>query len=119
MTDNVGQRKLAGQLRLFGSATRTGVLIVLALVDESHPRELARILNASLSSVQLAVDGLEREGIVATRRLGSERRVTLDPRFYGAKALKDLLLKLSDGQPHIIDAVRSVRRRPRRRGKAL
>jgi DNA-binding transcriptional ArsR family regulator len=110
---------LGRPLKVFGNPTRTGVLIALALLDESYPRELARLLKTSLSAVQLAVRGLEREGVLATRLLGSERRVTLNPRFYAYAPLKELLFKLSEGQPVLIDAIRATRRRPRREGKPL
>jgi DNA-binding transcriptional ArsR family regulator len=106
-------------LKIFGNPTRTSVLIALAWLEESYPRELARLLGSSLSSVQLAVRGLEREGVIATRRLGTERRVTLNPRFYAHTVLKDLLFKLSEGQPALMDALRGSRRRPRRQGKPL
>jgi DNA-binding transcriptional ArsR family regulator len=111
--------KLAAGARLFGNFTRTGVLIALAVLEESYPHELARLLERSLSTVQSAVDALEREGIVATRRPGIERRVVLDRRFFAATQLRALLLELARGQPALIERIRSLRRRPRRRGKPL
>lgn len=107
------------QTALFGTATRTALLSALAVMGESHSRELARILGKSLSSVQAAVTALEVEGAIATRRIGSERRIVLDPRYYAARELKDLLLKMVDVQPDLIAALRSQRRRPRRTGKPL
>lgn len=110
---------LGRPLKIFGNPTRTRILITLALVEESYPRELARLLKSSLSGVQLAIRGLELEGVLATRRLGTERRVTLNPRFYAYAALKEMLFKLSEGQPALIEAIRAARSRPRREGKPL
>ncbi len=40
--------------KLFGTATRTKVLVGLALLGESYPRELSRLLGLPLMSVQRA-----------------------------------------------------------------
>jgi DNA-binding transcriptional ArsR family regulator len=119
MTETKGAGQLGQPLALFGNPTRTGVLLLLALIDESYPHELARLLGRSLSTVQGAVKALERDGALVTRRLGTERRITLNSRFYAAKALRALLVELAHGQPEIVAAVRSARRRPRRNDKPL
>ncbi len=119
MTEKSGGKSLSRPFALFGNPTRTGVLLVLALVDESYPQELARLLGRSLSTVQVAVDRLELDGIVSSRRLGSERRVTLNPRFYAARTLRSFLMELAHQQREIVEAVSEARRRPRRRGKPL
>jgi hypothetical protein len=104
---------------LFGSALRTRVLILLALLEESYPRELARLLIAPLLSVQRIVNSLELDGAVVTRLVGQQRRVILNPRFYGAKPLKALLLNLAEGDSAVREIASSIRRRPRRAGKKL
>ncbi|HLI95776.1 MAG TPA: helix-turn-helix transcriptional regulator [Candidatus Baltobacteraceae bacterium] len=112
-------KSLRRRAALFGNPTRTAVLTALALLDQTHGRELARLTGASLSSVQAAVARLEREGAVATRRLGSERRIALNPRYFAHAELKELLFKLVDAQPELVAAIREARRRPRRVGKPL
>ncbi len=109
----------AGRSQLFGSRTRTRLLILLNLLEESYPRELARLLDAPLFSVQRMVDALEKEGCVATRVIGRERRVSLDPRYIAAEELRALLSRLSLAEPELELAAASLRRRPRRRGKEL
>jgi DNA-binding transcriptional ArsR family regulator len=104
---------------IFGSPRRTEVLVLLALLEESYPREIARILRAPLLSIQTIVDSLERQGILTTRLVGNQRRVTLNPRYYGVKQLKDFLLRLADGFPELQTTVSELRRRPRRRGKVI
>lgn len=105
--------------KALGSRRRTEVLILLALLEETYPSELARLLNAPLYSVQKIVDGLDREGIVATRLIGKERRVTLNPRFFANEELRTLLLRLAQAEPDLQIAASGLRRRPRRKGKRL
>jgi hypothetical protein len=104
---------------IFGSSRRTEVLVLLALIEESYPREMARLLEAPLISVQSIVDGLERAGLATTRLVGNQRRVTLNARFHGIAELKALLLRVSQAFPEIRNVVDHLRRRPRRRGKRL
>lgn len=105
--------------KTLGSRRRTEVLVLLALLEESYPAELARLLKAPLYSVQKIVDGLDREGIVATRLIGNQRRVTLNPRFFAKEELQKLLLRLAEAEPELQVAASGLRRRPRRKGKQL
>jgi hypothetical protein len=105
--------------KLFGSRRRTEVLILTALLGETYPTELARLLGAPLYSVQTIVEALDREGILATRLVGRSRQVSLDPRYYCFKELKSLLLRLSEGEPALQQAASSRRSRPRRAGKPI
>lgn len=107
------------RLKLFGSRRRTEVLLGVALLGETYARELARLLNAPLLSVQRVVDALDEEGVVAVRSFGKERRVTLNPRFFAIAELRALLLRLAEGETEIQQAVSSLRRSPRRKGKEL
>ncbi len=108
-----------GKSRLFGTQRRTEVLTATALLGESYPRELARVLNAPLFSVQRAVDALEVEGVIAGRLIGRERRVTLNPRYFAINELKPLLARLAQVDGQLRSAAESLRRRPRKRGKAI
>ena len=106
-------------LRLFGSRRRTEVLIMLALLEQTYARELARLIKAPLFSVQTIVDRLESDGIVAVRSVGRTRVMTFNPRFVAVKELRGLLLKLARGEPELNAAAESRRSRPRRKGKPL
>ncbi len=108
-----------GGNKLLGSRRRTEVLVLIALLEESYPTELARLLGARLYSVQKVVDALEREGVLATRRMGNQRWVSINPRFFAGKELRALLLRLAETEPVLTEAAASVRRRPRRKGKPL
>jgi hypothetical protein len=105
--------------KLFGSPLCPRVLILIAALDETYPAQISKLLRASLFSVQRIVDDLEREGVIATRRLGNERRVSLNPRYLGAQALREFLIQRADASGETVAILNSLRRRPRRRGKRL
>jgi DNA-binding MarR family transcriptional regulator len=111
------QIDLGSGSRLFGSRRRTSVLVLLALLEESYPSELALLLGARLYSVQTILDSLESEGIIVTRRLGNTRRVQLNPRHVAHQELRALLWKIGENDIEIQKAAAGKRRRPRRKGK--
>lgn len=109
----------AHQDSLFGTATRTNILMAIHLLQETHASEIAQALNLSLSTVQKAVDGLEVAGLVAGVRIGRERRVTLNPRYFALADLKILLDSVSTQDVGLHQKLATIRRRPRRAGKAI
>lgn len=104
---------------IFGSALRTKILVLTALLRETYVGQLARLLETSPPSVARAVDRLERERLIAARRWGVERRITLDPSTPYSSELRALLLKIAESSPEFEDAIGSIRTRPRRRGKPI
>ena len=105
--------------RLFGSRRKTEVLLLTALLGETYPTEIARLLGAPLYSIQTIVDALDREGVLATRLIGNQRRVSLDPRYFASKELRAFLLRLSDAEPELRKVAAARRSRPRRLGQPL
>jgi len=103
----------------FGSQSRTRVLLALRLLADSYPRELARVLELPLLSVQRALQGLELDGLVAGRSAGRTRLYRLNPRYFASDALQQFLLRLSEPELELRRRVESLRRRPRRAGKPL
>lgn len=101
----------------FGGQARTRVLLALRLLDESYPRELARVLDLPLSGVQMALRGLERDGLVAGRSAGRMRLVRLNPRYFAREELQRYLLTLAGADAALQDRVALMRRRPRAAGK--
>jgi len=108
---------LVGRSSPFGGQTRTRVLLALALLSESYPRELARILGSALSGVQQALRSLERDGLVAGRSAGRTRLFRLDPRYFAARELLSYLSRLASAETALRESATSLRRRPRRTGK--
>jgi DNA-binding MarR family transcriptional regulator len=94
------------------------VLFALALLEETYPSELARLLEIPLMTVQRILDDLEREGVVVKRTVGRNRMATLNPRMYGGAELRDFLMKYSR-RTNIQKRLAKLRRRPRRTGKEI
>jgi len=103
---------------LFGSKMRTALLMLVAVLEQTYPAELARYLRTSIASVQRTLDKIEEEGLVSTRPL-VVRAVTLNPLYPAAKELRALLLRLAEGYPEYTLIKESKRLRPRRRNKPL
>ena len=103
----------------FGSQTRTRLLLVLSLLQQSYARELARVLKVPISVIQKALLSLERDGLVATRSMGKTRVVTLNPRYFARRELLALLNRLAEPEDRLKKSVATLRRRPRRTGKRL
>lgn len=92
---------------------------MIALLGETYPAELARLIKASPYTVGLAVDRLERQRLISTRRWGNERRIRLDPNSAYREELRALLMRIAEAIPEYEEEIRSLRRRPRRRGKPI
>jgi DNA-binding transcriptional ArsR family regulator len=103
---------------LFGTKMRTALLMLVAVLEETYPAELARYLGSTISSVQRTLDKLEDDGLIATRPL-AVRAVTLNPLYPAVKELRALLLRLAEGYPEYQRLKESRRLRPRRRNKRL
>src|SRR5262245_46554719 len=103
----------------FGSQARTRVLLALYLLTDSYPRELARLLEFSLSSVQKATQSLEKDGLIAGRAVGRTRVYRLSPRTYGRRELEQYLGRLLEMEDKLRSRAATLRRRPRRTGKSL
>ena len=101
----------------FGSLTRTRVLVALSLLGDSYPRELARLLEAPLSTVQKALRSLELDGLVAGRSVGRTRLFRLDPRSFARNSLLQFLQRLAEPDRSLRRRVGELRRRPRLTGK--
>jgi predicted transcriptional regulator len=106
-------------IRLFGNPLRNGVLVLTSMLEETYPSELASFLGAEPKSVIRFIDELERDGVLATRVFGRQRRVTLNPNYYAYVELKALLDRIARDNHEYISLLSTQRRRPRRRGKPL
>jgi len=101
----------------FGSSTRTRSLIALRLLEESYPRELARLLEQRLYSIQRSLASLERDGLVSARPRGRTRLYRLEPRYFARSELAAYLDRLAAQEADLDARIRSMRLRPRRTGK--
>lgn len=110
---------LVGRSSPFGGKTRTRVLLALSLLEQSYPRELARILDTSLYGVQMALRGLELDGIVSGRNLGRTRVFCISSRYFAYEDLQRYLRRLTEPEVDLKKRIETLRRRPRRTGKSL
>ncbi|MCZ6603108.1 MAG: GntR family transcriptional regulator [Planctomycetota bacterium] len=101
----------------FGGHTRTLVLLALSLLDESFPRELARLIEVSINGVQQALRGLEVDGLVGARSAGRTRLYRLNPRYFARRELESYLKRLASAEAELLEGTARLRRRPRRSGK--
>ena len=104
---------------LFGSRTRTRILLYLSLAEESYVAEMVTIFGYPKLTIQRITRDLEELGVVASRLRGRVRFISLDTTWFAAAELRTLLQRLSTADTDILNAAASVRRRPRRSGKAL
>lgn len=109
---------MEAQSKLFGSPTRTRLLVAIASLKETYPSELARVLELSNLTVQRILADLEREGVIVSRMLGRNRIVSLNPRMYGAAEFESFLSKYAR-RTDIQQKLAGLRRRPRRAGKEI
>jgi DNA-binding transcriptional ArsR family regulator len=103
----------------FGSQTRTRLLLAIRLLEQSYPRELARILKLPISVIQKALLSLERDGLVAGRSLGRTRVFAVNPRYFARRELLAFLDRLAEPEDRLRRTLATLRKRPRRTGKRL
>ncbi len=95
------------------------MLLALSLLEESFPRELARLLEMPLNGVQQALRGLEVDGLVAARLAGRTRLYRLNPRYFACEELEKYLKRLAAAETELVERTARLRRRPRGAGKRL
>ena len=105
-------------MALFGSNLRNDVLVAIARLGDTYISELARLFDRTPTEITRAVASLERDGIVASRRMGQTRIIRLEPRYIASDELYALLLRLSE-LPKYRGLWSKLRRRPRAIGKSL
>lgn len=106
------------QQGLLGSRSRTDMLILLRLLEESYPSELAALLGTPLNSIQRMLLDLEDQGVIASRLRGRTRLVSLNPRYFAVGELKALLHRLAQASPEWEALLSKHRVRPIQRSKA-
>jgi Mn-dependent DtxR family transcriptional regulator len=105
--------------RLFGSRTRTRVILGLAGLGETYPRDLAKLLDVPLMTVQRIMADLEDQGLVVSRKRGTIRLTSFAERSPIFIELITLLYSLLEEDPDLTARLSKLRRRPRAPGKAI
>ena len=92
----------------FGGQARILVLLAPGLLDESFPRELARLLEVPLNGVQQALRGLEVDGLVAARSAGRTRLYRLNPLYFARQELQAYLKRLAGAETGLVERTARV-----------
>jgi len=100
---------------IFQSPLRSRVLLVVAAMKECDQETIYETLGLGLTSVWLAVNHWEKQGILISRRFKRRRLISLDQSFVVAKELHSLLrvtVAYAGEYRSLRDAVNGVRPRP-------
>jgi predicted transcriptional regulator len=102
---------------LFGSVTRTRLLVAVMMLERAYVAELAVMLGKSSVTIWRMVQALESEDVLATYKIGNARMVELNSRNVAVDGLRSLLLVLARRDPALMEAAATLRRSPRKIGK--
>ena len=103
---------------LLGNINKERILLYLYTQGSGYAREMSRVFEVSLRSIQLQLKTLEDGGIIVGFQKGRTRVYELNPRYFFVFHLKALLQKLYDViSEDDKDKYFRVRQRPRRKGK--
>lgn len=106
---------------LLGGKTAAKVLLFIENYGEGYARQIASTFEIPLSEVQKQLARFEDGGILVSRKVGTSRIFTWNPRDPALKGLRSLLREtLEKGVPEsTLQKYYRERRRPRRSGKPL
>ena len=106
---------------LFGGQAATKVLLFIENYGEGYASSIARTFEMPVSEIQKQLKKFEEAGILVSRRVGTSRVFTWNPRDPALNGLRQMLKStLEYGIPS--DRLKKYyrqRRRPRRQGKPL
>jgi hypothetical protein len=98
---------------IFQSTVRSRSLLFVAASGETNLKSIYTILGLTMTSVCLAVNHWEKQGVLRSRRFKRHRLTSLDPRFIVAKELRGLLRAIVAASPEH-DALRAASRTKQR-----
>ena len=122
MTYFVGRLKRRAKMLepLVGSGKKEKILLFIFTHVESYAREIARVFNFNLNTVQNQLLNLERGGILYSKIKGKVRLFGINPRYPFKKEMEELLKKALIFVPEDEKMkFYTPRLRPRRTGKPL
>ncbi len=105
---------------IFGSETASKVMLYLYHYGEAYASGLAKDMDITLSQVQKQLDKFDQAGILVSKKIGTTRIYTFNPKLGLTKKLQELIgvfyNSLSISQK---ESLFSERRRPRKKGKPV
>jgi len=104
---------------LFGGKAAAKVLLFIENYGDGYASRIARTFDMPLSEVQKQLKKFEQVGILVSRKVGTSRIYTWNPRDPALRGLRELLQEtLETGIPEqTLQMYFKQRQRPRRKGK--
>jgi DNA-binding transcriptional ArsR family regulator len=105
---------------IFGNKTAAQVMLYLFHYGEAYANGLARDMEITLSQVQKQLDKFEVAGILVSKKVGTVRIYSFNPKLGVTKKIKELIQVFYEAIPlEQRQILFSERRRPRRKGKPV
>lgn len=105
---------------IFGNQTAAKLMLYLFHYGEAYANGVSKDMDITLSQVQKQLDKFEIAGILVSKKLGTTRLYSFNPKLGVVKKIKELIEVFYESIP-LTDREKmfSERRRPRRRGKPV
>jgi DNA-binding transcriptional ArsR family regulator len=105
---------------IFGNTTAAKVMLYLFHYGEAYASGIASDMGITKSQVIKQLNRFEEAGILVSKSMGKVRVYTFNPKLGVTKKLKELIQVFYESIPlEQREAMFSVRRRPRRKGKPV
>jgi DNA-binding transcriptional ArsR family regulator len=105
---------------LLGNKTKEQVLLFLYVYKEGYAKQIQRILELPLRSIQLQLKSLEQNGLLVAKKQDRAIVYSLNSRYFFYQEIISLLEKLLSALPEKIRREKyTPRLRPRRQGKPI
>lgn len=105
---------------IFGNQTAAKVMLYLFHNGEAYANGLARDMEITLSQVQKQLDRFELAGILISKKMGTVRIYSFNPKLGVVKKIKELIKEFYEAIPlEQRQVMFAERRRPRRKDKPV
>ncbi|MBD3272195.1 MAG: ArsR family transcriptional regulator [Elusimicrobia bacterium] len=103
---------------IFGSPVTEKILFYLYVYKTGYMRGMSRLFNIPFSTMVNQLDRLENGGIIVSKKEGTVRLYSLNPRYPFIRELEILLQRAKNAlSEEEVDKYYRMRTRPRRKGK--
>lgn len=103
---------------IFGSIIVEKILFYLLVYKTGYIRGMAKLYNIPLGTLVNQLDRLENGGLIVSKKEGTIRIYSLNPRYPFINELESLLQRAKDAMPESEqEKYYRMRTRPRRKGK--
>jgi DNA-binding transcriptional ArsR family regulator len=105
---------------IFGNKTAAHIMLYLFHYGEAYGSGISKDMKITLSQVQKQLDKFETAGILVSKKMGTVRIYTFNPKLGVVKKITELIKDFYEAIPiSQREVMFNVRRRPRRKGKPV